>query len=136
VIDFAGGGIFLSLAQPFASRLLGPYAQALGQYGGPAITALTGWGLSKLLEMFGFTRRFAKPARILGYSTAVIQIVQPLVARALGPVVGGQGMGWRRQGMRGIAAVHGIPPQIMPPPMPQQQQSMGGMATVPGIWNR
>src|SRR6266508_418463 len=72
VVDFAGAGIFLGLVQPFASRLIGPYAQALGQLSGPVITAATGWGLSKALEMFGITRRFAKAARILGYSTAVI----------------------------------------------------------------
>src|SRR6266508_1578644 len=90
VVDFAGAGIGLGLFQPLVSRFVGPYLP-LGQYTGPALTALSGWGVSKLFEMFGFTRRFARPARILGYSTAVIQVVQPLVARALGPVINGGG---------------------------------------------
>lgn len=144
VIDFAGAGIALGLFQPFVARFAGPYAGALGQFGGPALTALSGWGLSKIFEMFGFTRRFAKPARILGYSTAVIQIVQPLVSRALAgvgapanPMMSGWGngaqSGWRRP-MRGIGVTTGIPPMITPPPMPQgnNQQGMSGMGVRPG----
>src|SRR6266508_1132476 len=139
VADFAGAGIFLGLVQPFASRLIGPYAQALSQFSGPVITAATGWGLSKALEMFGITRRFAKAARILGYSTAVIQIVQPLVARALGPVIngGGQGMGWTRSGMRGIGVMTGVPPTgVLPPPPPPSRRGMQGVGMRPGNYGR
>ncbi len=63
VVDFAGAGIFLGLVQPFASRLIGPYAQALGQFSGPVITAATGWGLSKALEMFGISSSRLSPER-------------------------------------------------------------------------
>ncbi len=140
VIDFAGAGIGLGLFQPLVSRFVGPYLP-LGQYTGPVLTALSGWGLSKIFEMFGFTRRFAKPARILGYSTAVIQIVQPLVARALGPVIngGGQGngMGWTRSGMRGIGVMTGVPPTgVLPPPPPPSRRGMQGVGMRPGNYGR
>jgi len=141
VIDFAGAGIFLGLAQPFASRLIGPYAQALGQFSGPVITAATGWGLSKVLEMFGLTRRFAKAARILGYSTAVIQFVQPFVARTLGAAInGGQGngMGWARRGMGGIGMMTNVPPTgvLPPPPPPSRRSGMQGVGVRPGNYGR
>lgn len=138
IVSYAGAGIGLGLFQPIVQQFVGPYASALGQFGGPALTALSGWGLSKIFEMFSFTRRFAHPALVLGFSTAVIQVVQPIVARTLagvGAAPAQTGMGWRR-GMNGIAAVTGIPPQIAPPPPMPQQQGMRGMATVPGVWNR
>jgi hypothetical protein len=137
VVDFAGAGIGLGLAQPLFGRFIGPYLP-FGQYNSAALTAITGWGLSKIFEMFGFTRRFAKPARILGYSTAVIQVVQPIVSRAMAGVGGAANptMGRRRgAGMGGIAAVHGVPPQISPPPAPQNN-GMTGVAAVPGGWAR
>jgi hypothetical protein len=155
IINFAIGGLGLGMAQPLVNRLIGGFLP-LGQFNGPAITALTGWGLGKVFEMFNFTRRFAQPTMILGLSTAVIQIVQPYVSNLVGgvaapaPVMHGwpQGYsGWnpqrigamRRRGrpMRGIGVTTGIPPTIVPPPMPPattQNGSMQGFGMRPGVW--
>jgi hypothetical protein len=138
VIDFAGAGIGLGLAQPLFGRFIGPYLP-FGQYNSAALTAITGWGLSKLFEMFGFTRRFAKPARILGYSTAVIQIVQPIVSRAMagaGALANPTGMGarYRRPGMNGIGVMTGIPPGMaLSPPQVNNGQSMQGIGVMTNI---
>lgn len=141
VVDFAGAGIGLGLFTPLAARFIGPYLP-FGQYNGPALTAISGWGLSKILEMFSFTRRFAKAARILGYSTAVIQVVQPLVGRAIAGVGGGgngNGMGWtRRSGMGGIGVMTGVPPTgvLPPPPPPSRRAGMQGIGMRPGNYGR
>lgn len=134
IIDFAGAGIGLGLAKPFAARFIGGLLP-FGQYNDAALTALTGFGLSKLFEMFSVTRRFSKAVKVLGYSTAIIQIVQPIVSRAIGTVTNGAGMsGPRRQGgMRGIGVWPGVPagvPMIAPAP---QQQGMQGIGAWPGV---
>jgi len=136
VLDFAGAGIGLGLFQPFVGRFIGGYLP-FGQYNGAALTAISGWGLSKILEMFGFTRRFARPARILGYSTAVIQIVQPIVARAMAGVGGApaNGMNGRyRRGMNGIGVMTAIPPGINAlPPVPGNNNGMQGVGVMTAI---
>jgi len=91
--------------------------------------------------MFGLTRRFAKAARILGYSTAVIQFVQPFVARTLGAAInGGQGngMGWARRGMGGIGMMTNVPPTgvLPPPPPPSRRSGMQGVGVRPGNYGR
>jgi hypothetical protein len=136
VLDFAGAGIGLGLFQPLVGRFIGGYLP-FGQYNGAALTAISGWGLSKILEMFGFTRRFAKPARILGYSTAVIQIVQPIVARAIAGVgaAPANGMNGRyRRGMNGIGVMTSIPPGINAlPPVPGNNNGMQGVGVMTAI---
>jgi hypothetical protein len=161
IINFAIGGLGLGMAQPIVNRLIGGILP-LGTFQGPVITAVTGWGLGKLFEMFSATRRFAQPTMIIGLSTAVIQIVQPYVSNLLGgataapaPATGMSGWpqgysGWHPQRigamrrryvrpgypMRGIGVTTGIPPTITAPPMPPApaQSSMHGLGMRPGVW--
>src|SRR5262245_8816491 len=135
ILSYAGAGIGLGLFQPIVQRFVGPYAGALGQFGGPALTALSGWGLSKIFEMFGFTRRFAHPALVLGFSTAVIQLVQPIVSRTLAGAGRGGGMaGYRRNGMGGIGVWPGVPPGVpLMAPAPPMANGMGAIGAYPGV---
>lgn len=120
-------GIFMPILNNAVGRLL-PF----GQYNGPALSAGTGWVLSMVFNLFGATRRFSRPALILGLSTAVIQIASPIVGR----VMAGTGLGRRYgNGMRGIAAVHGVPPHLLPPPPPQNGGMRGIAASATG-WGR
>jgi hypothetical protein len=129
------------MTQPLVNKLIGGFLP-LGQFNAPAITAITGWGLSKVFGMFGFTRRFAHPTLILGLSTAVIQIVQPYVSRAVGgvgaaPMMSGPWSGYRPRGMAGIGVTTGQPPLIVPPPPAPANgngQGMQGMGMRPGVW--
>lgn len=133
------GSAAIGFATPFVSQFIVRFAPQLitTPVGVAATTFGTGWVLSALAGMFAFTRRWKDDVLLAGAVLAGGQLFSAYVAPAirLGRG-GGQGMGWRGYGMRGIAAVHGIPPQIMPPPPPQQQNGMQGMATVPGVWNR
>lgn len=157
IINFAIGGLGLAMFQPIVNRFIGGLLP-LGQFTSPAVTALSGWGLSYIFNIFPFTKKFAHPAMILGFSTAVIQIVQPYVSNLLGgvgaaptaPIMHGwpQGYsGWnpqrigamRRRGrpIRGIGVVTGIPPTITPPPMPPAPApggAMQGLGVRPGVW--
>lgn len=145
ILNYAGAGIGLSIAQPIVNRLIGGILP-LGQYNGPAITAITGWGLGHLFNMLPDPiKRLSQPAMILGLSTAVIQIVQPFVSNLISgattmaappapPTMSGwpQGYsGWTRgrigamrrhpmgrRMMRGIGVTTGIPPTITAPPAP------------------
>ena len=139
ILNFTVAGIGLGIATPIVGGFVGRFLP-FGQYNAPILSFGTGWLLSKAFGMFGFTRRFSHASFVFGAATAAMQVLQPIVARTL---VGAapqpstmSGPGWRRMGMRGIAAVHGIPPEIMPPPMPPPHGGMAGVATVPGVWNR
>lgn len=136
ILNFTVAGIAQGIATPIVGGFAGRFLP-FGQYNPPIIAFGTGWLLSKVFGMFGFTRRFSHAAYIFGAATAAMQLLQPIVARTLaGAGQGAQsGMGWRR-GMSGIAAVHGIPPLIMPPPAPPAHAGMSGVASVPGVWNK
>jgi hypothetical protein len=142
ILNFTVAGLAQGIVTPLVGGFAGRFLP-FGAYNGPIITAGTGWLLSKAFSMFSATRRFEKPALIFGFAAAAMQVLQPIVARTIGGATGmsgwpnGVGSGWnRRPGVRGIAAVTGIPPQIMPPPMPPQngQTGMNGMAVRNGQW--
>jgi hypothetical protein len=155
----------LAIAQPVVGNLVGNFAgNLLGNFTSPAITALTGYGLGMLAEKTGIARTLAHPLKVLGLSTAVIQIVQPYVSNLLGGATaaapaGPQLHGWPqgysgwnpqrigrfrrpvRRGfpMRGIGMMTGIPPVITAPPAPvappaNATAGMHGMGMRPGVW--
>ncbi|MBO0719213.1 MAG: hypothetical protein J2P41_00190 [Blastocatellia bacterium] len=161
ITDFAISGLGLAMFQPIVNRFIGGILP-LGQFTSPAVTAISGWGLSKIFGLFNFTRRFEHPTLILGFSTAVIQIVQPYVSNLVGgiggataaPVMHGwpQGYsGWnpqrigrfrypyRGRAMRGIGVVTGIPPTITAPPAiptPAPAQAAGAPTGMQGLGMR
>ena len=146
ILNFTVAGIAQGIATPFVGGFLGRFLP-FGQYNPPIIAFGTGWLLSQVFKMFGFTRRFSHPAFVFGAATAAMQVLQPIVARTLGGGANPMMSGWRngyagwqpRPGtaLRGIAAVAGIPPTIQPPPLPPQgnnQAGMSGMGMRPGNW--
>jgi hypothetical protein len=81
-----------------------------------ATTFGTGWLLSQLAGAFALTRRWKDDVLLAGAVLAGGQLFTAYVAPRVG--MGRRyGMG-NRYGMRGIAAVHGVPPHILPPPPP------------------
>lgn len=147
VLSFAGAGLGLGIAQPIVSNAVGRFLP-FGQYNGPILTFGTGWLLSKLFEMLRFTKPLARPTFILGASTAVIQVTQPLVRNLIGgggaaapPLMQGPRGYQRGQGMGAIGAVTGTPPRLVPlPPAPPangaRKAGMGAIGAVPGRFRR
>jgi hypothetical protein len=139
IINFTVAGLAQGIAMPIVGGFAGRFLP-FGQFNAPVISFGTGWLLSKVFGMFGFTRRFAHPALIFGAATAAMQVLQPIVARTIGggapanPTMSGWGNGYHRVPMRGIGVTTGIPPTITAPPLPPQnnQQGMNGMAMRPG----
>ena len=148
ILSFAGAGLGLGIAQPIVANAVGKFLP-FGQYNGPILTFGTGWLLSKLFEMLRFTKPLARPTFILGASTAVIQVTQPLVRNLIGggaagapPLMQGPRGYYRRgQGMGAIGAVTGTPPRLVPMPLPPpangaKKAGMGAIGAVPGRFRR
>lgn len=95
-----------------------------------ATTFGTSWLLSQLAGAFAFTRRWKDDVLLAGAVLAGGQLFAAYVA----PAIRGAGLG-RRYGIRGIAAVHGVPPHILPPPPPQANGIRGIAAGATG-WGR
>ena len=139
ILRFAGAGLGLGIFTPIVQRTVGGFLP-FGQYNGPVITAGSGWLLSKIFELIPFTRTLAHPTMILGFSAAVIQVVQPFVRSAIGGIGAGApanpqmaGPGYRR-GLRGIAAVpNTVPPGVALPPPPVAAGGMQGIASYPAV---
>jgi len=139
ILRFAGAGLGLGIFTPIVQRTVGGFLP-FGQYNGPVITAGSGWLLSKIFEMIPFTRQLAHPTMILGFSAAVIQIVQPFVRSAIGGIGAGApanpqmaGPAYRR-GLRGIAAVpNTVPPGVPLAPPAVAPGGMQGIASYPAV---
>jgi hypothetical protein len=129
VAAFADG-----FAKPLVTNLVGSY-MPFGQYNGPAITALSGFGVSWLLSIPKATARFARPALIVGLTAALIELLNPLIRNFLGasaptPLLSGP----RRQGMRDLVTLpagnfdpyYGTTPLIAASTVPTQAAPGGG----------
>lgn len=128
------GSAAIGLASPFVHQVVVRFAPQLvtTPVGVAATTFGTGWILSAIAGMFAFTRRWKDDVLLAGAVLAGGQLFTAYVAPALRI---GNGMGRRGYGMRGIAAVHGVPPHLLPPPPPQNNGMRGVAATAPG-WGR
>lgn len=133
VIDFSIAGLLLGVAQPIVSPILSRFVPA--RFASPVSAAATGYGLSLLFEMFPMTRRLARPARLLGFSTAVIALAAPIVRQWLAPSPGAAANGMsgprgRYYGMSGIGVVPTVPAQLPQPRStiaPPIRQGMSGI---------
>ena len=140
ILRYAGAGLGLGIFTPIVQRTVGGFLP-FGQYNGPVITAGSGWLLSKIFEMIPFTRQLAHPTMILGFSAAVIQVVQPFVRSAIGGIGAGAPAGptmagpMYRRGLRGIAAVPNTVPAGVPLAAPVTPPSAGmhGIASYPAV---
>jgi len=139
ILRYAGAGLGLGIFTPIVQRTVGGFLP-FGQYNGPVITAGSGWLLSKIFEMIPFTRQLAHPTMILGFSAAVIQVVQPFVRSAIGGIGAGASANPQmagpmyRRGLRGIAAVPNTVPAGVPLAAPVTAPSgMHGIASYPAV---
>lgn len=113
-------GAAIGMAQPFIRNFAAPW---LG--GGPIASAGITFGTSYLLsfatKFIPFTRRYENDILLAGATIAAAQIVSAYVLPAL-RIGGGanpmMGAPRYRRGMRGIGITTGIPPTIVPPPLP------------------
>lgn len=144
IINFTVAGLAQGIAQPIIGGFAGRFLP-FGQYNGPIVTAGTGWVLSKVFGMFGLTRRFAHASLVFGFAAAAMQVLQPIVGRALvgvgagapaNPTMAGPG----RRMVRGIGAMTDIPPsRVLPPPSRQagnNANTMAGVGMRQGNWAR
>lgn len=132
VIDFTVAGVILGIAQPMVQPIIARFIP-LGQFTAPVSAGVAGYGLGWLAEKFTATRRFGNPLKVLAVATAAIGVVTPIVRGFMNRPVAAN------SGMNGIGVVTGIPPRIVPPPLPppkQQSNGMQGMAAIPGRANR
>lgn len=132
----AGAGALIGITQPFVRNFVGPYVGA-GPLVAAGVTFGTAWGLSLVAGMIPFTRRWKDDILLAGGTIAAAQLISTYVLPALriGGGGGSNGMGryGNRYGIRGIAAVHGVPPHILPPP-PPQANGMKGIAAGATGW--
>lgn len=135
ILNFTVAGIAQGIATPFVGGFAGRFLP-FGQFNPPIIAFGTGWLLSKVFGMFGFTRRFSHAAYVFGAATAAMQLLQPIVARTLGggapanPTMSG----YRGRGtMSGIGVWPGVPMGVplMPPAPPAN--GMQGIGVWPGV---
>jgi hypothetical protein len=133
----AAAGAVIGIFQPFVRSFVGQYVGA-SPIASAGITLGTAYALSFVAKFIPFTRKYEDDILLAGATIAAAQLisayVQPYLKIGNNPLMSGPRYGVRR-GMRGIAAVHGIPPQIVPPPLPPQGQ-MNGLAMRPGVYAR
>lgn len=132
------GSAAIGMAAPFTAQLVGRFApQLLGTPIGAAATTFgTGWGLSAIAGMFGFTRKWKDDILLAGAILAGGQLFSAYVAPMIR--LGGQrgnGMGRRypRQGMSGIGVMTSIPPGMAALPPVANQQGMQGIGVMTAI---
>lgn len=137
-------GIVIGFSQKFVRPLVGNFLPS-GPIANAGVTLGTAYGLGWLAGFTKFTSPYKRYLELAGWTIAATQLVTAYVLPALGNFTSGAAAGMsgpRRQyrpGMRGIAAVTGIPPTIVPPPLPPPQAAangMNGFATVPGRFSR
>lgn len=132
-INLTVAGFGVTLAAPVVNRFIGGFLP-LGQFTQPVIFAITGFGVSWLANLTPFTRRFSRAAAVMGVALGATAILTPWVRKffAGANLQGSIGMSGPRDRygrMRGIAAVTGVPPQIIPPPpLPAASNAMSGIA--------
>ncbi len=133
-INFAVAGFAIGAAQPIIAR----FVPNFGTFTVPVTSVATGFGLAWLAGFANFTRPFKRPLQIMGFALAITTLAGPLVRQIMGGVQSGMSGQRRRNGMRGIAAVTGIPPQIVPPPIPPANSGnangISGIAMRPGSY--
>jgi len=134
-INLSISGFAVTIAAPMVNRLIGGLIP-LGQFQQPLIFAGTGLGLGWLAGFAPFTRKFQRPLVVMGLALGATALFTPWVRRLFSGVGinGGVGMsGYRNRHMSGIAAVTGIPPNVMSLPAPATPAAAGGMKGI-GVW--
>jgi hypothetical protein len=133
--NYSIAGFAVAAASPIVNGFIGRFLP-LGQFQQPVIFAATGFGLGWLAGIGPtFTKRLQRPLAVMGVALGITAILTPWVRKLFAGVGlnAGAGMsGYRdRYGrqMRGIAAVGGVPPNIMPLPAPAPTPAM----TAPGM---
>lgn len=136
-IPLVGSGIAIGFVLPVVNRFVGALLP-FGQFNAPITTIGTGYGLGWIASKFAFTRRFQNSLEVAGLVLGITQIVTPLVARFGNASAPAQGMSGTNRGMRGIAAVPSVPPQLNAMPAAAKAAGMKGIASyqAPGRFGR
>lgn len=130
-INLSISGFAVTLAAPVVNRIVGGFLP-LGQFQQPVIFAATGFGLAWVAGLTTYTRRFQRSLAVMGVALGATAVLTPWVRKFFGNVSlnGSAGMSGYRRNMRGIAAVTGIPPNILPPPPAMAPaQGMAGISS-------
>lgn len=108
-IPLVGASFAITFAAPMVTRLVGGFLP-LGQFTQPVVLAGTGYGLGWVAGKLGFGK-YRGPLEIMGVTLGLTALVAPYLRGFLAPSQPtANGMSGR--GMRGIAAVPFVPPQI------------------------
>lgn len=127
------GSAAIGMAVPIVGPLVARFAPQLvaTPIGAAGVTFGTGLLVSMVAKAFAFTRRYADDVLLAGAVLAGGQLFTAYVA----PMIPRLGMG-RRNGMRGIGVMTGIPPHVLPPPPPANGNGMKGIGAYPGQYAR
>jgi len=108
-IPLVGASFAITFAAPIVTRFVGGFLP-LGQFTQPVVLAGTGYGLGWVAGKLGFGK-YRGPLEIMGVTLGLTALVAPYLRGFLAPSQpAANGMAGR--GMRGIAAVPSVPPQI------------------------
>lgn len=108
-IPLVGASFAITFTAPIVTRFVGGILP-LGQFTQPVVLAGTGYGLGWVAGKLGFGK-YRGPLEIMGVTLGLTALVAPYLRGFLAPSQpAANGMAGR--GMRGIAAVPSIPPQI------------------------
>lgn len=134
-IPLVGASFAITFAAPFVTGIAGRFLP-LGQFTQPVVLAGTGYGLSWLAGKLGFAK-YRGPLEIMGVTLGLTALVAPYLRGFLAPSQpAANGMSGR--GMRGIAAVSSVPPQIQAARAQAAGSGMKGIASyqAPGRFGR
>lgn len=128
----------IALAAPFTAQLVGRFAPQIvaTPLGAAGITFGTAWGISALMRMVPFLRRWSDDMLLAGAVVAGGQVFSAYLAPALrlGGSAPANGMGRRwRPGMNGIGVMTSIPPGMAALPAPPNNNGMQGVGVMTAI---
>lgn len=138
----AGSGIVIGLAQPFVRNLVGGFV-GNSVFASVGVTLGTGYALSYASRLTRFTSALQRPLELATWTIAATQLASSFILPLLRP--GGTAvnpsLGWTpRPGLRGIGVTTGIPPSVVPPPLPPaaaaNRNGMHGLGMRPGNYGR
>ena len=134
-IPLVGASFAITFAAPIVTRFVGGFLP-LGQFTNPVVLAGTGYGLGWIAGKLGFGK-YRGPFEIMGVTLGLTALVAPYLRGFLAPSQpAANGMSGR--GMRGIAAVPSVPPQIQAARAQAAGSGMKGIASyqAPGRFGR
>lgn len=126
--QYALAGLAIGAVQPTVRSFVAPYVGA-SPIASAGITFGTAWLLSMGARFVPFLKKYENTILVAGATIASAQVISAYAGQFIPRLGGGATMGaprWRR-GMRGIGIATGIPPHVVPPPLPPANGAGNGM---------